>query len=85
MNTLDNFEIPQKTDKRQNFKAKCRHCCWVISGSLRVTSNFSTQTACKYCAIPATSAPLEKLFSIAGKGFRPDRIPLNDDTFETRC
>ena len=36
----------------------------------------------KYLAVPASSAPVERLFSIAGKVFRPDRCSLNDDTFE---
>ena len=30
----------------------------------------------------ATSAPVECLFSIAGKVFRPERCSLKDDTFE---
>ena len=36
----------------------------------------------KFLAIPATSAPAERLFSVAGKTFRPDRCCLGDATFE---
>ena len=36
----------------------------------------------KYLCIPATSAPVERLFSIAGKFFRSERCRLSDKTFE---
>ena len=38
--------------------------------------------AVKYLAIPASSAPVEHLFSVAGKMFRPDRCSLSDKRFE---
>lgn len=38
--------------------------------------------ASKYLAIPATSAPVERLFSVAGKTFRPERCRLSDEKFE---
>ena len=36
----------------------------------------------KYMSVPATSAPVERLFSIAGKVFHPDRSRLSDKVFE---
>ena len=36
----------------------------------------------KLLSTPATSAPVECLFSIAGKVFRPERCSLKADTFE---
>lgn len=37
----------------------------------------------KYLCMPASSTPVERLFSIAGKVFRPERCRLSDKTFET--
>lgn len=35
-----------------------------------------------YVNVPATSVPVERHFSIAGKIFRPDKCRLNDSTFQ---
>ena len=35
-----------------------------------------------YLAVPATSAAVERLFSVAGKLFRPDRCRRSDSTFQ---
>ena len=37
----------------------------------------------KYLIVPATSAPVERVFSTAGKIFRPDRCQLSDERFES--
>lgn len=36
----------------------------------------------KHLCIPASSGPVERLFSVAGKIFRPDRCVLKDKTFQ---
>ena len=38
--------------------------------------------AFRYLAVPASSAHLDRIFSIAGKIFRPERCSLSDERFE---
>ena len=40
------------------------------------------QLACQYLALPVTSAPVERLFSVAGKNFKPDLYRLKSTLFE---
>ena len=37
---------------------------------------------CKYLCIPASSAPVERIFSVAGKVFRTERCRLSDTRFQ---
>ena len=57
----------------------------VLSYWKQHASEFSTlsKLARQFNTIPALSAPVDRLFSVAGKIFRPDMCSLKDTTFET--
>ncbi|KAK3873511.1 hypothetical protein Pcinc_021479 [Petrolisthes cinctipes] len=42
-----------------------------------------TKLAMKYLVVPATSASVEWVFSVAGRIFRPDRCQLSYKTFQS--
>ncbi|KAI0211964.1 hypothetical protein LSAT2_003149 [Lamellibrachia satsuma] len=52
------------------------------SAPLMFWQNCAVQFPCKYLAMPTSSAPVERLFSVAGKVFRPERCCLSDWRFE---
>ena len=78
-----------------NYMAKCKHCGADIS-MLISRSQSSTilerkhimyppamsKLAKRYLSVLASSGPVERLFSIAGKIFRPERCRLTDTVFE---
>ena len=41
-----------------------------------------SKVAPRYLSLPASSTPTEKVFSVAGKIFRPERCRLSSDVFE---
>ena len=46
-------------------------------------NEMKTAIAMTTIGVPASSAAVEQLFSVAGKVFRPDRCRLTDKSFET--
>ena len=54
--------------------------CW--KGHSNMYSTLA-KLAVKYLTVMASSASVERTFSIAGKVFRPDRCRLTDKNFET--
>ncbi|KAI0241737.1 hypothetical protein LSAT2_020187, partial [Lamellibrachia satsuma] len=54
-------------------------------GSVQATyhTKFLTSLRSSITSVPASSAPVDRLFSVAGTIFRPDMCSLKDTTFET--
>ena len=61
---------------------KCNIMAYWKSNSKKFTT--LSKMAVTYLALPASSAPVERLFSIAGKVFRAGRCLLKDKNFESR-
>ena len=84
---LNHFELPSNGEG--NYKAKCKHCgtCtsilplqfWKENETSYLTLS---KLACRYLAISASSGPVEHLFSIGEKFFRPESCRLTDESFE---
>ena len=88
------IKTPAKTDAQSSMKTfavtipgaplqkfKCDHPLqyWKENQS---TYPDLAKLACCYLHIPASSAPVERIFSIAGRVFRPDRNRLSDKRFQ---
>ena len=67
-------EVPQG-----DFKAKCRF--WLENRS-KFSALAEVHVACEVLSIPSSSSPVERLFSIAGKVFTPERCRLTDARFQ---
>ena len=61
---LNHYVLPEIMDG--TFKVKCKHCSKVISG-------FTKQGYYLPLVFPLHQPHVERLFSVAGKVFRPDR------------
>ena len=70
------YDVPTKVPQG-DFKAKCRF--WLEN---RLKFPILAEVAHEVLRIPLSSSPVERLFSIAGKVFTPDRCCLTDARFQ---
>jgi hypothetical protein len=90
--------LPRGTPKRKRHMSGSTQCIDTYIGEECDTSDANhllywkenenkfpilAKLATEYVSVHASSAPVERLFSIVGKVFRPYRIRMKDETFET--